>query len=189
MSYTSTASVKTYLGISGAGDDTLIGTLVTRAQAAIDRYCNRVFEAAADTTRSFDAFGPHIYGPTLFVDRDLCAVTTVTNGDAEVLTTTHYVTIPRNDTPYHGLKLKSASGRSWTYTTDWEKAITITGKWAYSTTAPADVVQAADRLAAFYYRQKDAPLQDVTAIEAGVVIKPLALPDDVKALLNPYRRV
>jgi hypothetical protein len=189
MAYATAALVKSYLGIISSADDPLLTALCTRAQAAIDRYCNRTFEASADSTRYFDAFGPHVYGPTLFVDRDLCAITSVTNGDGESLTSTHYVTIPRNDTPYHGLKLKTVSGRTWTYTTDWERAVTIVGKWAYSTAAPDDVVQAAVRLAAFYYRQKDAPLQDVTAIEAGVVIKPLAIPADVIALLKPLRRV
>lgn len=189
MAYTTAADVKTYLGISGSGDDTLLGTLVARAQVAIDRFCNRTFESSANATRYFDAIGPHISGGTLWLDRDLCAINTVTNGDSESLTGTHYVTLPRNDTPYFALKLKQGAGKVWTYATDWENAIAISGKWAYSETAPADIVQAAVRLAAFYYRQKDAPIQDVTAIEAGVVIKPLAFPDDVRALLMPYRRV
>ena len=187
MAYTTAAAVKTYLGISGTGDDTLLGTLVARAQAAIDRYCNRTFEASAASIRYFDALGPHIDGPVLYLDRDLCAITSVTNGDGA--TVTAYVTLPRNDTPYYALKLKTTAGVLWTYSTDWEKAIAINGKWSFSESAPADIVQAADRLTAFYYRQKDAPLQDVTAIEAGVVIKPLAFPDDVRALLAPYRRV
>lgn len=188
MAYTDTSSVKVYLGISGSGDDTLIGLLVARAQVAVDRYCNRTFEASTNTIRYFDAIGPHISGPVLYLDRDLCAINTVTNGDSEALTGTHYVTEPRNDTPYYGLRLKTGSGRSWAYATDWENAIAVSGKWAYSTSAPGDIVQATTRLAAFYYRQKDAPLQDVTAIEAGVVIKPLAFPDDVRALLDSYKR-
>ena len=187
MAYTDTSSLKTYLGISGSGDDTLLGLLVARAQVAVDRHCNRTFEASTNTTRYFDAIGRHVSGPYLYLDRDLCTINSVTNGDGA--TVTAYVTLPASDTPYYALKLKTTSGTTWTYSTDWESAIAISGKWAYSTTAPGDIVQATTRLAAFYYRQKDAPLQDVTAIEAGVVIKPLAFPDDVRGILAPYRRI
>ena len=189
MTYCSTGDVKAYLGIAEATDDTLITALVARAQAAIDRYCNRTFEAAGNTTRTFDASGHHIIGSTLYLDRDLCAINSITNGDGATVAPAKYVTLPRNDTPYYGISLKTNSGVIWNYVDDWEGAIEISGKWAYSENAPADIVQAAVRLAAFYYRQKDTPLQDVTAIEAGVVIRPLAWPDDVRGLLAGYRRV
>ena len=189
MAYVTAALVKTYLGATGSGDDVLLAALCARAQAAIDTYCHRTFEASSDTTRYFDAVGKHVVGPVLYLDRDLCAITTVTNGDGVAVGSTQYVTEPRNDTPYYALRIKTSAGKVWTYATDWEKAITITGKWAYSVTAPDDIVQAAVRLAAFYYRQKDAALQDVTAIEAGVVVQPIAIPADVLALLGPYKRI
>jgi hypothetical protein len=178
-----------YLGISEVGDEVLIAQLIGRAQAAIDRHCNRTFEASANATRYFDAIGPHIVGRALYLDRDLCSVNSVTNGDGVAVSSTYYKTLPRNDTPYFALQMTTNSPYIWNYSVDWESAIAVSGKWAYSVEAPDDIVQAAVRLAAFYYRQKDAPLQDVTAIEAGVVVKPLAFPDDVRALLAPYRRV
>ena len=189
MAYVTAADLRAYLGMTSSGDDALLTLLCARAQVAIDRYCNRTFEASTNTTRYYDAVGRHIDGPELYLDRDLCAINTVTNGDGDALESTEYVTLPRNDAPYYGLRLKTSSGKAWTYSDDWEGAIAISGKWAYSATAPGDIVQAATRLAAFYYRQKDAALQDVTAIEAGVVIRPTAFPADVAALLNPYRRL
>ena len=42
MAYCTTADVKDYLGISGTGDDTLIGTLVTAAQEVIDSHAAHV---------------------------------------------------------------------------------------------------------------------------------------------------
>ena len=54
MAYTTTAIAKVYLGLTSAADDTLIGTLIVRAQAMIDSYCHRTFEASADTTKYFD---------------------------------------------------------------------------------------------------------------------------------------
>lgn len=49
MALCTTANVKDYLGVTGSTDDTLIGTLITRAQAWMERYCNRVFEEAERT--------------------------------------------------------------------------------------------------------------------------------------------
>ena len=74
--YTTTSEVKTYLHISGTGDDDLIGDLVTRASRIIDDHCGRWFSAQTQT-RYFDAFGPHVTGKLLLVDADLLSVTTL----------------------------------------------------------------------------------------------------------------
>lgn len=188
MAYTTTAAVKTYLGITGAGDDSLIATLIAAAQEVIDIYCRRTFEAAADSTRYFDYAPDVIDDADLWLDDDLCAITTVTNGDSVVVAADERTTVPKNDAPYYLIRLLSDSGVTWTYDTEWMDAITILGRWAYSVTAPVDVAQACVRLTSFYFRAKDAPLTDVTAIEAGTVIKTPGMPLDVKAILGPYRK-
>jgi hypothetical protein len=189
MAYTTNTAVKSLLGISGAGDDTLITTLVTRAQAWIESFCDQVFEAAADSTRKFDAIRD-VDGLTLHLDYPLAAITSITNGDGATVASTEYVTEPRNRTPYHRIKLLDSKGKYWTYTTDPENAISIAGKWAYSTAAPADIVQACERLAAYMYRQKDSQVFDVTAdAETGAVTIPKGMPPDVRQMLLPYRRL
>lgn len=189
MSYATTADIKAYLGISGTGDDVLLAELVQAASAAIDTYTNRMFAVTGDATRYIDAVGDHVRGATLYLDRDLCQITSVVNGDGTTVTTSQYTTIPRNDTPYRALRLLGSAGLTWTYSTDWEGAIAITGRWGFSIQPPYDIQQAAMRLAAFYYRQKDAQLADVTAIEAGVVIQTPAMPADVLGLIKAYRRL
>ena len=186
MAYVSAADLKTYLGVTGAGDDALLAVLITGAQQAVDNYCRRTFEASADSTRYYTVF-KDTDNFVLWLDEDLCAITSITNGDSVAVAADEYTTIPKNETPYYKIKLLASGGKSWTYDDDPEDAITIVGKFAYSTTAPADIVQATKRLAAFYYRQKDSPLVDVTAIEAGTVIRTPGMPPDVKALLMPYR--
>ena len=96
--------------------------------------------------------------------------------------------IPRNETPYYGIKISATSNNSWEYTNDPENGIKITGRWGYSIDPPDDIQQATLRLASFYYRQKDQPLFDVTTVEAGVTISPQGMPIDVKVLLSKYRR-
>ena len=193
MAYATASDVKTYLGIGTTADDALIATCVTRAQAGIENYTHRKFEASADTVHYFSV-GVDTDGRTLYLDDDLCAITSVvTNADNAAPTTllaTEYTTEPRNQTPYHIIRLLGSSTHGWTYTTDHENGIEVTGKWAYSTTPPGDVVQACVRWAAYMYRQKDAQVFDVTAQpDMGVITIPQGIPADVKMLLEPYRRV
>lgn len=189
MAYTSASNLKTYLGISEATDDTLLGTLITAAQAMIDAHCRQTFEAAADTTRYFDAVRD-VNGSMLYLDAPLCAITTVTNGDGNTVASTKYVTEPRNTTPYYALQLKANAGVAWTYTSTPENAIAIAGKWAYSTTAPADIAQTTIRLAAYLYRQRDnASDLDRAIVGASGIMLPAALPKDIQTLLRPYVRL
>ena len=190
MAYCQDYDVKAHLGIDSPDDDQLIEAYIAGAQAWIDAYCHRTFEASADTTRYVDAVGGHIRALTLYIDHvgELCSITEVINGNGIVVASDDYVTTPRNQTPYYALRLKLNSGLVWQWLNDWENAIEITGRWAYSITAPAPIKQACIQLAAFYYRQKDAPFTDVTAVEAGVVIRPMGIPTHVKAMLAPYKK-
>lgn len=186
MSYCTVVDVTQHLGIESAEDDALIQSYIEAAQSAIDAKCHRKFEATADSVRYIDAAGDHIRGLTLYLDQagsELCQITSVVNGDGVTVASTDYVTTPRYDTPYTALRLKTLSGLYWRWDEDWEAAIAITGRWAYSVTAPAAIKQACIMLAAFYYRQKDVPFQDVTAVEQGVVIRPIGIPAAVMPLL------
>ena len=185
MAYTDVISVRQYLDIAGSGDDALLGDLIDAAQQAIDVYTRRTWEATTDTTRYFDYSSENIEGLTLWLDADLCAITTVTNGDSVVVAAGERTTIPRNSTPYYAIRLLSDIGVTWTYSDEWMDAISIVGRWSYSTSAPDDIAQACIRLAAFYYKQRDQQMFDVTAIEAGVVISPVGIPADVRRILNP----
>ena len=186
MAYTDVTTIRRYLGVTVADDDTLLGELIARAQAMIDHYTGRTFEASANTIRYFDALRD-VDGLDLILDYDLASINSVTNGDGT--TVTAYVTEPRNSAPYHRLRMKSLSGLTWTYTTDPENAIAVSGKWAYSTSAPADIVGATVRLAAYMYRQKDnAGDLDRAVIAGAAVILPGEVPQDVRMMLNPYKR-
>lgn len=189
MAYASTADAKAYLKIptGTTTDDTLIGTFVTRAQSIIERVTIKVYEASQDSTRRFDAVRDVNRRTLLFDNAWIAAITSVTNGDGEVLTSADYVTEPRNTGPWYGLTLKTSSNAIWTFTTDPEDAIAVVGKWAYATTAPDYIVQATIRLAAWLYRQKDNATGDADRpllTGDGVTIMPQALPADVLRLIE-----
>lgn len=186
--YTDATTLKRYLGISSSSDDTLLGECIARAQALIDDYTGRAFEAAADTTRTFDAVAD-VNGPLLYVDEDLCQITSVTNGDGVVVAANEYTTQPRNETPYYALRLLASSGKAWTYEDDHEDAISIVGRWAWSVTAPTAIAQAAIRLASYLYRQKDSANDlDRAVVVGNSTLLPSDLPSDLVQILDAYRR-
>ncbi|NIV36802.1 MAG: hypothetical protein GWN58_47415 [Anaerolineae bacterium] len=188
MAYATLAQLKDYLDIGQDTDDVLLQALIDRAQTAIDNYTHRNFEAETET-RYFERKDLDESGFVLEVDRDLLTISTLTNGDSDGtnIPNTEYWLVPRNSTPKHGIRLKVNSVYSWEFDTDYW--VTVVGTWGYSATAPDDIVQAAIRLAAYYYAQKDSSTFDVTAVvEAGIIKVPQGIPKDVQIILGPYVR-
>jgi len=178
--YASLTDLTAYLGIdTSTADDGLLSQFLTRAQAAIDNTCHRTFEASADSTRYYDYRSVDDY--TLYLDADLCAITSVVNGDGITIGAASYTTEPRNMTPFYALRLRESTGFAWD---GWNSDIAVTGRFAYSVSAPAPVQQATVRLAAWLYRQKDNTGNDAPIIAGDVTILPARLPSDVYELLE-----
>ena len=192
--YATLAEVKLYRGVATThtSDDVLLSALITRAVRQIDRYCDRTFSAPTTAeTHYFDAVRDvSADRRTLYLDDDLADITTIVNGDGKTITSTAYVPEPRNRTPYNAIRLTWDVYGLWTWTTRPEDAIKVTGKWAYSTAAPADIKHATVRLAAYMYAQKDSNVYDVVAEPSmGMMTVPQGLPRDVQIILDPYRRL
>lgn len=185
MAYATLDQLTSYLGIDESyDDDNLLSSLLARAQAAIDSYTRRTFEAAEDTTRYHNA--DYISAQLLMLDGDCCAVTAVANGSGAIIPAAEYRSLPRNRTPFYALQLDPTGSLAWDADGD---GIAVTGRWAYSVSAPADVTHACIRLAAWFYRQKDNTGLDAPMISGSVTILPVRLPADVAETLKPYRRV
>ena len=181
--YCTTVDVKALAGATLTTDDTLIATLITRASRLLDAHTRRVFSAVT-ATRSYTP-GVDTDGQTLFLDDDLLSVTTLTtNGVA--LAAAAYTLQPLNATRKNRLCLKSAY--AWEWPDDPAGSIVLAGTWGYSATPPADIVQAAARLALWLYRQREAPFSRVGNALTGEYEVPVALPEDVIAILRPYVR-
>lgn len=194
MAYCTLADLKLELGIPTltTGDDTILATKIVNAQAIIDAYTRRTFEAAADTVRNYGIEDTD--GRDLLLDAELAAAPTTVKTNLDAVTpitipSTDYVLLPRNKAPYYAIRILGTSPYYWRYTSNENKAAEITGKFAFSTTAPADIVQACIRLAGFLYRIKDTNQYDVTAsTETGQMIVPKGTPQDVVNLLNNRRK-
>ena len=200
MAYTTTSALKAYLGITSSADDTLLGDAITRAQAMIDTFCHRHFEPEAKhgpnphvhhfTPLSERDGGDLLDDYTLNLNHDLAELTSITNGDGTAIPTNQVVLLPLNATPANFIRIKSSSGYQWTYTDSPEGAVQIAGKWGYSLEAPADIVAATLRLAAYLYRQREGtPDSDRAVLSAdGVVLAAPRIPSDITAMLTPYIR-
>lgn len=191
--YISVSGVKLFLDISGATDDAHLGRLCDQANAEIEAFTVRKFSASADSTRYFDAI-EDTDGLDLIFDEDIVAITSVTNGSTsggETVSGAKYTTLPRNESPYWGIRLKGSKDVAWEYTNDAEGAIVVVGKWAYSLTPPGDIVRAATRLVSFWYRQQNSQDDiDRPIITAdGTAIMPTAMPKDVTSILRRYVRI
>lgn len=195
MAYADTTRLKLYLGITETTDDTLLGYLLTAAQKMIDVYCGQAFEATGDATHYFASAsvedGGAVDGRDLILDAPLCQITSVTNGDGTTVSAANYVKLPINGERWYALRLKASSGLWWTYDDDIESdLIAVVGRWAYSLTAPDDIVQVTVRLAAYLYRQRTnaGDLDRAVAIGGNAMLLPADLPRDIQKLLESYRR-
>ncbi len=182
--YCTITEVKSLAGASLSTDDVLLAVLITRASKIVDNYTRRSFSAV--TATRYYTPGHDTDGATLYLGADLLSVTTLTNAGV-VIPAEGYTLHPLNATPKQYLCLKSAY--SWTYPVDPVGVISVAGSWGYSTTPPADITQATARLALWLYRQREAPFSRVGNALTGEYEVPVAMPDDIKALLNGYRRV
>lgn len=192
MAYVTLSDLKAELGIGNSNDDVLLADMLSQVQALIDLTTGRTFEAAADTTRTFDARGKYIRGSVLRLPYDLAAVTTITNGDSVEVASNEYATRTHPEdpqpAPFYAIELLPSSGKSWTYDTDWQDAISIEGRWAYSVTAPDPIQRAVIEWVMFVYKQKDIDYPEVTVIDQGVEVKPHTMPDRVREILDRYKR-
>jgi hypothetical protein len=194
MAYITRQQVRDYKSFktNDTDNDSLLDDLITRAQVIIDRYCNRTFEASTNTVRYFDAVRDvENNGLLLYLDDDLSEINSVTNGDGIVVASNEYVTEPRNVTPYYAIKILSNSGKAWEYDDDPENAIAVSGKWAYSTTAPLDIQQACIELTAYLFDKRLRLVEDSRGQVSndGVALMPSDIPRSVRSILDRYKKV
>jgi hypothetical protein len=189
MAYVTLSDLREYLGLETAdtGDDSLLQTLINDAQSIIDEQCGKSFESSVDAVRYYDAISD-VRGRTLRLRDDLAQITSITHGNGTyTLSASDYTTKPRDKAPYYEIVLRRTYTQPWSYSADSEVAIAITGRWAYSVTAPRAIARATERLAAYLYRQKDNTGDLDRAVVAGnATVLPQRLPSDVMRYLRPY---
>jgi len=158
--YPTVTELKAYAGISSATDDTILGQFLNAAVAHVERE-TRVF-LPATSTKTFPCRYPFIDKArrllTLY-GYDLISITTLTNANSQVITSGHYMLLPRRGPPYYQIELRVASGYVWD-DAGTGNDISIAGSWGFGTDVPYDVFVEIMRIANILYRQRgeEAPL-------------------------------
>jgi hypothetical protein len=191
----------------GTSYDTLLTTLAERASRAIDRFTGReqgAYAVSTDTTRYFDGAG----GVEQWIDEMAALPTTVavaetgiidgsanTGGTYTTWAAADYVPWPDNalaqGKPIMRLDVELLSG-SKTIWTSYRRAVKITGKFGYSTTAgtPPEVVQATAIQAVRYFKRSQQAYTDTGAIvELGQLRYVSEIDPDVKNIVMHLRRL
>lgn len=189
MAYTTIITVKQHAGIESSNYDTVINNCILYAKDYIDKQSDRVFECASGYARKFSL--DDVDGQYLYFDDDICAITSIVNGDGDTVDSDQYVTRPVNETPINYIKLKDSSNVTWEGDSDGnsEDVITVTGLWSYSETAPNNIVYAATRLSLhiFNTRVHDNDSNRIVMLDNGNYLLPVGVPRDVMDIINSYK--
>lgn len=194
MAYVTAAQLRAYMRITSTDDDALLGSAAAQAQRYIEAKTNRLFEAAADTTRKFTPVMSWNGGDltdlrTLSFDDDLCTLTSITNGDGSAINLAKVELLPLNRRPAYAVTLID-SDIDWTYTGSSPVGkVLVTGRWAYSLTAPSDIYEATLSLAEHLYKSPDASAYTQAVMSSdGVPQMPPGIPSRVNKVIATYAR-
>lgn len=178
--YVSKSEIEQYLGLQiDSSLDAFITTLTSAAEKYIEKCTGRKFENAdSDTTRKYNG-----NGLTMLAIDDLRSVTSVTADGIALTVDTDYVFFPLNAVadgyPYERIDLiqpvtefsrnSRMSAQNPYYFYEAQGNVTVTGKFGYSVTPPADIKVAALKLIGGFIKENigDSDLKEITSESLG----------------------
>ncbi len=136
-SYVSMGDFKAYFaenGITNLTDDNVIASILNSVSRYFDNATNGRKYIPYIATRNFsrpNSGNGWLNARTLYVDTDLLSVTTLTNGNGTVITTSQYYLSPYNFYPKFAIVLKETAGVVWQYDTSGNKEYVevVLGVW------------------------------------------------------------
>jgi hypothetical protein len=180
MAYTTLEALKNYGGFEEDTEDVLLEALIQSASMIIEHYTGRVFAIDSETDQAFSRLRLHqesrFNGAMLYFYDELADTASAITDSPTV------VYVPEDGPPYYGMY---KSDGSWAYPT-----VTVTGYWGYSRTPPEDIQAACLRLSKWLYDMKDTTQGNAAIVTLeGKVLLPQGLPNDVKTILDHYKRI
>jgi hypothetical protein len=194
------ADVKTAMNVTSTTDDTWIGTLITQAQADIDRFLSFSFQEGVGTQRVYDGQD----ADQLWVD-DFQSITQVletvynpyigangayTLGNPQTIDITADCIFQPNNALVQSEKkafylLRRLSGLPFQFG---RQNYAITGTWGYAS-IPLPVARACVLLTIHYYKRRDATYgQTAGSKQFGTKMQPSEdMPEEVRCMLEKYR--
>jgi len=139
--YTNVQDVLRYIQLSDTSEEqkAAIAMLIDPVSRRIDLYCRQKFYASTET---------HQYDwqdrRRLWLHQPILSVTTLTNGDGQVIPSDGYYLYPAHGSRYMWIDIRKDKGLYFQWSATPQRAITIAGSWGYSATAPTLVQTAAN---------------------------------------------
>lgn len=179
---------------TNTADDTVIEILIESASRFIEQEVwPRRFYATTET-HYFD-LPRRSNGRTLFFNDYLLSATTLTNGDATVISATNLSYYPINQrasAPYYKVEILPSASISFLAASngDTQRCITLVGSWGFSSSTPLDIEQACMEIVHNIYQHKEGQAGDVMTriTTGGVLIQPNGIPETARVILNRYPR-
>jgi len=189
MAMPTLANLKSYMGVAGSSDDTMLTFAINAGNQWFLSHTGRVFvDPGADADVEFPVVYPFVRGRKLWLDdQDLYSLTSITNGDGAAIPASAVQKYPIN-APYDVLELLPSVGYSWGDGGN-GTPITVTGRWCYSTDIPADANTAILMLAQYLYLVSLTGPASISASRAGdFQIDTNKIPTYVLEVAERYRR-
>lgn len=192
--YSTLAEFKAYVTARGqtfvadSTDDGVIEDIIEAASRKIDSMTARAFYARTET-RLYDV--PNPASRELELDDDLLTITTLTNGDDEVITSADYNLLPSNLAQKQSIELLASSQFRWTFDSNGNTraVISVAGTWGWSATRPDDISLATLVIGNKMYRRYGPGETGVATITAaGVVITPQDIPPQALGIIRVYKK-
>ncbi len=193
--YPTKAQCKTFMVVSGSGEDDVIDFLLNGAVAFVERYCGRTFLDVESETISVMPTYPNLVGrghrTLLLRGYDLFAVTGagITNGDGETIS--DYTLLPLDGPPYYKIEIDADAGQYWNRGSSGKEVVTIVCTTGFSDAVPNDIFEAVLDLVLWKYRARTSGAGGpvTTATREGLTIAPAEVPPNIMQTLDYYKRL
>lgn len=188
MAYPTLSEFKSFISITGAGDDANLTFILDQTIAMVEKYTGRLFVSGAAANRGYPADIPYVtQGAQVLTPRaDLASITSVTNGNGVAIVSGDYYVFPIGDTPIVQIRLKLVAGLVFVNGSDGTQ-IVVNGQWGYSVACPDDIFTNILELANLAQATRhDGSGQSLTS--RGIIIDKSRWPERVLRNLKGYRR-
>lgn len=199
--YISAADLKSYIGLTGSGQDTNISNSITAASRQIDRICNRRFWQ--DSSAQVKTFTPvsniYLEVPDISTTTGLIVKLDTTDDgsyDKTLTINTDFIVMPTNPTllgtgsgehePYNEIRILNTRS-SERFDPSIINNVQVTAKYGFAV-VPEAVEQATRIQALRLFKRKDTPFNVFGNDETGTIELFNKFDPDALALLKDYRR-
>ncbi len=190
MAIITTEELAKYLGILEltAEQEAMMAPLVDGVCSAIANYCDRVFDINATITEYADGDGTRHLRLKHYPANSITSITWIAEDDTEILVASSDYQLKSSEGDVR-LKMDAVHSGSWIVGEENYKVVYSSGYAAVD--VPKDLKLAALIWGAYYFKKNDQKLDAVFSMRIGdqsVSYLSKEIPDEVKGLLEPYRR-